>query len=65
MYDIKVYFLNGDIKEFKGNFIIEGFFIRINYDHDADKQTPQRTVVYAAHMINHIESEVIQSGIKK
>ena len=65
MYNIEVYFLNGDVKEFKGNFILEGFFIRINYDHDDDKRTPQQTVIYPAHMINRIESEVIQSGVRK
>lgn len=65
MYDIEVYFSDGSVKEFKGNFVIEGSFIRINYDHDADKRTPQQTTVYPVHLISRIECEVIQSGVRK
>ena len=64
MYEITIAFESGEVKKFKGNFIIEGSFIRINYDHDDSKKTPQRTAVYPAHMIVYIDCEVIQSGVR-
>lgn len=64
MYKITVTFIDDSVKEFIGNYIIEGAFIRINYDHDINKKTPQHTTVYPVHYISQIDSEVIQSGIK-
>lgn len=63
MYEILIQFETGETKRFKGNFIIEGSFVRINFDHDNDKKTPQRTAVYPSHVIMYMDCEVIQSGV--
>lgn len=64
MYEITVNLVNNRHIVYRGNFIIEGSFVRINYDHDENKKTPQRTIVYPAHLIESIDCEVIQSGVR-
>ena len=64
MFEITVTFIDGEVKKFMGNFIIEGAFVRINYDHDNDKKTPQHTTIYPVHYISEINCEVIQSGVR-
>ena len=64
MYEIMVTFIDGEKRKFIGNFTIEGAFIRINYDHDNNKKTPQHTSVFPVHYISEINCEVIQSGIR-
>lgn len=64
MYTIYVYFAeDSNPLIYQGNFIIEGGFVRINYDHDENKKTPQRTIVYPMTKIDHIDCAVIQNGV--
>lgn len=65
MFEINVIFIDDSIKKYFGNFVLEGSFVRINYDHDENKRTPQRTIVIPAHGIKMIDCEVIQSGVSK
>ena len=65
MYSIIVTFIDGKTEEFIGNFTVEGAFIRINYDHDNDKKTPQHTTVYPASRIKEVNCAVIQSGVRR
>ena len=46
-----------------GNYTIEGSFIRINYDHDSNAKTPQRTIIFPSWAILSIQSKVNQNKV--